>query len=236
MYLFQLWLSQGICPVVGLLGHMVVWFLAFYGIPTRSSIVAVSVCTPTDRVGGFSFLQSLSSIYVCRFLDNGNSDQCQVNSHRLLSLVVLWVDGFSTGWFFSSTWCQLGPWAEMAQVPFTTFPLWLIWASSAQQLNFERTNPKTFEEKLQLLLKAQAQSLGCHLHCRLVAKTHYTPAQIQGRGQWTISFKGNEHIGRLGWTYTHFCCSVTKLCQTFGDPMNCSTPGSSVLHYLLQFA
>ena len=26
---FQLWFSQGICPVVGLLGHMVVLFLVF---------------------------------------------------------------------------------------------------------------------------------------------------------------------------------------------------------------
>ena len=25
MYLFELWFSWGICPVVGLLGHMVVW-------------------------------------------------------------------------------------------------------------------------------------------------------------------------------------------------------------------
>ena len=32
------------------------------------------------------------------------------------------------------------------------------------------------------------------------------------------------------------CFSVTKLCPTLGDPMNCSTPGLPVLHYLLQFA
>ena len=32
------------------------------------------------------------------------------------------------------------------------------------------------------------------------------------------------------------CCSVTKLCLTLCDPMDCSTPGSSVLHYLLEFA
>ena len=29
-------------------------------------------------------------------------------------------------------------------------------------------------------------------------------------------------------------CSVTKLCPTFCDPMNCSTPSFSVLHYLLE--
>ena len=32
------------------------------------------------------------------------------------------------------------------------------------------------------------------------------------------------------------CCSVTKLCLTLCHPMDCSTPGSSVLHYLLEFA
>ena len=32
------------------------------------------------------------------------------------------------------------------------------------------------------------------------------------------------------------CCSVTKFCPTLCDPMNCSTPGFPVLHYLLEFA
>ena len=32
------------------------------------------------------------------------------------------------------------------------------------------------------------------------------------------------------------CCSVTKLCPTLCDPMNCSTPGFPVLHYLPGFA
>ena len=31
-------------------------------------------------------------------------------------------------------------------------------------------------------------------------------------------------------------CSVTKLCVTLCHPMDCSMPGSSVLHYLLEFA
>ena len=34
-----------------------------------------------------------------------------------------------------------------------------------------------------------------------------------------------------------FCfCSVTKLCPTLFDPIDCSTPGFPVLHYLLEFA
>ena len=32
------------------------------------------------------------------------------------------------------------------------------------------------------------------------------------------------------------CFSVTKSCLTLWDPMNCSMPGSSVLHYSLEFA
>ena len=32
------------------------------------------------------------------------------------------------------------------------------------------------------------------------------------------------------------CCSVTKLCLTHCDPVNCSVPGFPVLHYLPEFA
>ena len=32
------------------------------------------------------------------------------------------------------------------------------------------------------------------------------------------------------------CCSVTKSCLTLCDPMDCSMPGSSVIHYILEFA
>ena len=32
------------------------------------------------------------------------------------------------------------------------------------------------------------------------------------------------------------CCSVAQSCPTPCDSMNCSRPGFSVLHYLLQFA
>ena len=32
------------------------------------------------------------------------------------------------------------------------------------------------------------------------------------------------------------CCSVTWSCLTLCDPMDCSTPGFPVLHYLSEFA
>ena len=45
-------------------------------------------------------------------------------------------------------------------------------------------------------------------------------------------------IKTLQWlpTCPQDCCSVAKLCPTPCDPMNCSTPGFPVLHYLLEFA
>ena len=75
MCLFQLWFPQGICPVVSLLGHMVVLFLLLKGIFILSSVMAVSIYIPTNSVRGFPFLQTLVSIYVCRFFDNGHSDR-----------------------------------------------------------------------------------------------------------------------------------------------------------------
>ena len=36
--------------------------------------------------------------------------------------------------------------------------------------------------------------------------------------------------------YCCCCCSITKSCLTLCDPMDCSTPGFPVLHYLLEFA
>ena len=37
-------------------------------------------------------------------------------------------------------------------------------------------------------------------------------------------------------THTHICCSVTQLCPTLCDPMDYSTSGFPVLHYLPEFA
>ena len=58
---------HGICPVVGLLGHMVVLFLVFKGISILSSIVAVSIYIPTNSARGFPFLHTLSSILFVDF-------------------------------------------------------------------------------------------------------------------------------------------------------------------------
>ena len=46
------------------------------------------------------------------------------------------------------------------------------------------------------------------------------------------SMNNNDHI----FISIHFSYSVTKLCLTLCDPMDCSTPGFPVPHYLLEFA
>ena len=45
-----------------------------------------------------------------------------------------------------------------------------------------------------------------------------------------------EGILNDGTPCCHCCCSVAQLCPTFCDPVDCSTPGFSVLHHLLEFA
>ena len=65
--LFQLRFSQGIWPVVRLVGQMVVLFLVLKEISTLISIVVVSTYLSTNGARGFLFLHILSSIIVCRF-------------------------------------------------------------------------------------------------------------------------------------------------------------------------
>jgi len=40
----------------------------------------------------------------------------------------------------------------------------------------------------------------------------------------------------LGIICCYCCCSVSKLCPALWNPVDCSTPGFLVLHYLLEFA
>ena len=52
-----------ICPGVGLLDHMVTLFLAFEGTSIVFSILAAPIYIPTNSIGRFPFLHTLSSIY-----------------------------------------------------------------------------------------------------------------------------------------------------------------------------
>ena len=65
-------------PRVGLLDQMVVLFLVFSGISILFPIGHSSIYIPTDSVRRFSFLHTLSSIYCCRFFDDGYSERCEV--------------------------------------------------------------------------------------------------------------------------------------------------------------
>ena len=64
MYLFKLvfLFSSNICPGVGLLDHMVVLVLVFWGTSILFSIVAAPTYIPTNSVGGFPFLHILTNI------------------------------------------------------------------------------------------------------------------------------------------------------------------------------
>ena len=62
LYLFELELFLDICPGVGLLDHIVVLFLVFKETSILLSIGTVPIYIPTNNVGGFPFLHTLSSI------------------------------------------------------------------------------------------------------------------------------------------------------------------------------
>jgi len=62
MCLFELWFSQGICPVVGLLGHLIVHFSFFKGPPCCSPNACITLHAQQQFTGGFPFHHSLSSI------------------------------------------------------------------------------------------------------------------------------------------------------------------------------
>ena len=60
---------------------------------------------------------------------------------------------------------------------------------------------------------------------------------------WIIYYLITSSLDRVGWwknmwdeRIEGFCCSVTRSCLTLHDPMDCSTPGFAVLHYLLEHA
>ena len=55
-------LSEYICPVVGLVDHMIILFLVFWGPSLLFSIVTAPTYIPANGVGGFAFLHILSNI------------------------------------------------------------------------------------------------------------------------------------------------------------------------------
>ena len=74
--LFELWFSQGKCPVMGLLDHMVVLFLVFKKSP-YCSIVAVSIYIPTNSA---RMLFIFNTDVTQSFLSLGNLGKCILNA------------------------------------------------------------------------------------------------------------------------------------------------------------
>jgi len=75
---FHTWLSQCVCPIVGLLTHRVVLFLVLKGLSILFSIVAISIYIPPQSARGFSFLHDTSSLIVSRFFYDNLSGKCEV--------------------------------------------------------------------------------------------------------------------------------------------------------------
>ena len=89
MSLFPFWFPRGICLGVELLGHMVVLFLVFKGISIPSSIVAGSIYFPPTVQEHSLFSTPSPAFIVCRFFDDGHSNQCEVISHVVLICISL---------------------------------------------------------------------------------------------------------------------------------------------------
>ena len=67
-----------LCPKMGLLDHMVILFLAFWGPSLLFSIIAALTCIPTNSVRGFPFLHTSPAFIICRLFNDGHSDRCEV--------------------------------------------------------------------------------------------------------------------------------------------------------------
>ena len=87
--------------------------------------------------------------------------------------------------------------------------------------------------------QGKTNTIGYHLYkpqMNLFTKQKQTHRHRKQTYDYYSGKEGEGQIRPLGLTYITCCCSVAKWCPTLCDPMDCSTPGSSVLHCLLEFA
>ena len=74
-------------PGVGLLGHTVVLYLVFSGTSILFPIVVIPIYMPTSSVGGVPLFSTSSPAFaICKFINNGHSDQCEVAPHSSFDL------------------------------------------------------------------------------------------------------------------------------------------------------
>ena len=78
----------------------------------------------------------------------------------------------------------------------------------------------------------------CGVLIPLVEENHLpTLLWVVSEKETFIMFKPLYWIGQKVCSgFSICCCSVPKSCQILWDPMDCSTPGFPVLHYLSEFA
>ena len=78
----------------------------------------------------------------------------------------------------------------------------------------------------------------CFYFCKNWFITHVTYnksfLKSQCHTRWCFFFGSNLHCNRT-WGLCCCCCSVAESWATLYNPMECSVPGSSVLHCLLEF-
>ena len=96
VYLFKWKFCLDICSGVGLLDHMVVLYLVFWGIAILFSKVVVQIYILNNRVGVFPVLHTHSSIYIYRLINDSYSDWCEMVPHCSfdLNLIISDVEHF----------------------------------------------------------------------------------------------------------------------------------------------
>ena len=79
------------------------------------------------------------------------------------------------------------------------------------------------------------QKAECQHHMRTNFATNYHTS-IHSWKSLVIFPNNHLHLPTRATRPLTCCCSVTMLCPTLCDPMDCSMPGFPVLHHLLEFA
>ena len=81
MCLLQLMFCPDICPSVGLLGHMIVLYLVFWGTSILFSIMVVPIYIATNSEGGTLFSTPSQTYVICWLVNDEHSGQFEVVSH-----------------------------------------------------------------------------------------------------------------------------------------------------------
>ena len=96
MYLFQLEFCLDICSGVGLLGHMVILLLVFWGTSILFFIVMHQLTFPPVVYERSLLSTSSPTCVICRVFNDGCSDWCEVIPHCSFDLILLFSFDFSS--------------------------------------------------------------------------------------------------------------------------------------------